>query len=247
MMQERMSLGKQVTESGRREPDLDPLCDYVYEKVLERILGGVYPEKARLPPEVALSEELGVSRPVLRQALARLRDDNLIVSRRGSGNYVKSKPSSAMLAYAPISSILDMQRCFEFRTGLEGEFCALAAERRTGQALADIGAALDRINQKLQAGASDMDSDYRFHLAVCKASENKYFLKAFSSLYGNIRTGMQLMSSLANLNPAKRFKHIQEEHSAIFRAIEAGDSVQAREAMRTHIDNARRRMLESED
>ena len=61
------------------------LCDLIYQKVLERILSGEYPANSKLPTEVQLSEELGVSRPVLRQALARLRDDNLITSRLGPG------------------------------------------------------------------------------------------------------------------------------------------------------------------
>lgn len=247
MMPKTSELESPAAGPRRSETSPGPLCEYAYDKVLERIVNGHYPERSKLPTEIALAEELGVSRPVLREALGLLRDDNLIVSRRGSGNYVKKRPSGAVLAYTPIASILDMQRCFEFRTGLEGEFTALAAERRTEQSLAEIKAALDRINRNLESGASDMDADYNFHLSVCKAAENKYHLDAFSSLYDNIRTGMQLMSRLANLNPPKRFRHIQEEHGAIVRAIELGDPVQAREAMRTHIDNTKKRMLESED
>ena len=223
------------------------LCDLIYQKVLERILSGEYPANSKLPTEVQLSEELSVSRPVLRQALARLRDDNLITSRRGSGSYVKTRPDSVMLTYAPISSIQDIQRCFEFRTGIEGEVAALAAERHNDESLKQIKHALDNINEKLRSGMSSVDADYNFHLAVCNAAENKYYLKTFTSLYENIRVGMQLTSYLSNRKPTKRFHLIREEHGAVYEAIRKRDPEETRANMRRHIDNARRRMFESDD
>ena len=230
-----------------QQADSTSLCDLIYQKVLERILSGEYPARSKLPTEVQLSEELGVSRPVLRQALAKLRDDNLIVSRRGSGSYVRATPDSAMLAYAPISSIQDIQRCFEFRTGIEGEIAALAAERHNDESLKQIKRGLDQINEKLRSGTSSVDADYNFHLAVCNATQNKYYVKAFASLYENIRVGMQLTSYLSNRKPTKRFHLIREEHGAVFEAIRKRDPEEARATMRLHIANARQRMFESDE
>ncbi len=230
-----------------QQADSTSLCDLVYQKVLERILSGEYPARSKLPTEVQLSGELGVSRPVLRQALAKLRDDNLIISRRGSGSYVRATPDSAMLAYTPISSIQDIQRCFEFRTGIEGEIAALAAERHNDDSLKQIKRALDQINEKLRSGASSVDADYNFHLAVCNATQNTYYVKAFASLYENIRVGMQLTSYLSNRRPTKRFHLIRAEHTAVFEAIRKRDPEEARASMRQHIANARQRMFESDD
>ena len=99
----------------------------IYEKIFERIVSGELAVNARLPSEADLARSCGVSRPVVREALARLREDGIIVSRQGSGSYVKRRPDSAILRFIPVSSIADVQRGFEFRAGLEGAAAALAA------------------------------------------------------------------------------------------------------------------------
>ena len=97
---------------------------------------------ARLPSETELARRFGASRPVVREALARLREDGVIVSRQGSGSYVKRRPDPAVLRFVPVGSIADVQRCFEFRAGLEGAAAALAAERWEDADIAEIRRAL---------------------------------------------------------------------------------------------------------
>src|ERR671916_1206506 len=117
----------------------------IYEKLFERIVAGEFPVNARLPSETELARRFGASRPVVREALARLRDDGLIVSRQGSGSYVRRRPDQAVLQFVPVGSIADIQRCFEFRAGLEAAAAALAATRWEDGDLADIKAAFDEI------------------------------------------------------------------------------------------------------
>ncbi|MEZ7881334.1 MAG: GntR family transcriptional regulator, partial [Rhodospirillales bacterium] len=105
------------------------LSDQAYERILAKIVDGQFPENSKLPAEIELSKQLEVSRPVLRQALARLRQDEVISSRQGSGSFVMRRPASQMLDFAPVGSIADIQRCFEFRAAVEGAGAALAAER----------------------------------------------------------------------------------------------------------------------
>ncbi len=76
---------KALRESDDREPKLSR---QIYERIFELIVSGEYPERSRLPSELELSRRFGASRPIVREALARLRDDGLIVSRQGSGSYV---------------------------------------------------------------------------------------------------------------------------------------------------------------
>ena len=54
------------------------LSDRVYDHVLSQIIVGIFPVNSRLPPETRLADQLGVSRPVVREALMRLREDGLI-------------------------------------------------------------------------------------------------------------------------------------------------------------------------
>src|SRR3712207_4675106 len=123
----------------------------IYERLFELIVGGEFPVNARLPSETALAQRFGASRPVVREALARLRDDGLIVSRQGSGSYVKRRPDQAVLQFVPVGSIADIQRCFEFRVGLEGAAAALAAERWEEPDLAEIKAAFGELETAIRS------------------------------------------------------------------------------------------------
>jgi len=68
------------------------LPDKIYSDILNRILEGEYKEGERLPTEHALAERFETSRPTVREALARLRADGIIVTRHGSGTTVARRP-----------------------------------------------------------------------------------------------------------------------------------------------------------
>jgi GntR family transcriptional repressor for pyruvate dehydrogenase complex len=227
-------------EAGR---DLK-LSDHVYERIFELIVNGEFAEHARLPAENELARRFGASRPVIRAALARLRDDGIIVSRQGSGSYVKRRPDNAVLRFVPVGSIADIQRCFEFRVALEGAAAALAAERRDEEDLRAIKAALDELDDCIRTGRLGVEADERFHLAVAEATHNHFHIAVQRSLQPHIAFGMNLARNLSLLRPATRLQIVQDEHVAIVAAIERRDPAAARAAMETHIENARHRVFE---
>ena len=94
--------GARSTASQMRDRTLS---DRAYERILSMIVGGEIPVGGKLPTEQSLSEQLGISRPVLRQALRQLREDDVIVSRQGSGSYVQRRPKDAVLI-SPLSARL---------------------------------------------------------------------------------------------------------------------------------------------
>ena len=181
---------------------------------------------------------------MIRAALARLRDDGVVVSRQGSGSYVRRRPDNAVLRFVPVNSIADIQRCFEFRAGLEGAAAALAAERHEDGDLAAIRAALDDLDDCIRTGRLGVEADERFHLAVAEATHNRFHVSVQRSLQPHIAFGMTLTRNLSLLRPAARLKVVQDEHVAIVAAIEGRDPAAARAAMEKHIDNARRRVFE---
>lgn len=61
----------------------------VYDVLFSRIKCGTYKIDEKLPPEIELSKEMGVSRMTLRQALSLLKEDGLIKNIQGKGNYIK--------------------------------------------------------------------------------------------------------------------------------------------------------------
>jgi DNA-binding FadR family transcriptional regulator len=217
----------------------------IYQHILEVIIGGEFAVNARLPSETELAQRFGASRPVVREALARLRDDGVIVSRQGSGSYVKRRPDIAVLRFVPVSSIADIQRCFEFRQGLESVAAALAAERWEDSDLAEIRAAYAALEAATGSVTLGVDADERFHMAIAKATHNAYHVSVQGSLQPHIVFGMSLTRNLSLLRTQERLREVQDEHRAIVEAIAARDSGAAREAMQRHIDNARRRMFEN--
>lgn len=219
------------------------LGDQLYELILARIVKGEFAEGERLPSEVRLCEEFGVSRPVVREALSRLQADGLVVSRQGSGSYVMRRPSEEMISIAPAGSIAELMRCFEFRIALEGETAALAALRRTPDDLRQIDAAMQGLDAVIAQGEVGTGPDVDLHMAIARATRNKLFEISLKSIFAQLEGGMQLARSLSLRRSRVRLETVQHEHSAIVDAIRAEDSEAARAAMRAHINNARNRIL----
>ncbi len=217
----------------------------IYQHIFEIIIAGEFPVHARLPSEAELAQRFAASRPVVREALARLRDDGIIISRQGSGSYVKRRPDIAVLRFVPVSSIADIQRCFEFRHGLEGIAAALAAERWEDSDMAEIRVAFDALEASTKGFRLGVDADEQFHLAIAKATHNAYHVSVQSSLQPNIIFGMSLTRNLSLLRTQERLREVQDEHRAIMEAVAARMPAAARAAMQLHIDNARRRMFEN--
>lgn len=222
------------------------LSDQVYDVVLADIVRGRYPEGSKLPTETELANEFSVSRPVVREALARLRDDGLIQPRQGAGSFVIRRPGSALLRFAPIASIADIQRCFEFRMAVEPAAAGLAAARRDGAMVRAIEDALRAGDEAAASGGLGADSDFQFHKAVVEASGNGYFSTTLLSLEEAMKTAMLLNRQLSLQNPLRKLHLRQAEHKAIFEAIAASDAGAASAAMRDHIDCARRRVFDGE-
>lgn len=230
---------------GSDKPSRDrSLSDRVYEDILAMIVSGEAPVGSKLATEHSLSEQFEVSRPVLRQALKQLREDGVIVSRQGSGSYVQRRPEGAVLDFAPVGSIADIQRTFEFRAAIEGEAAYLAAERRSDADLKRLRNALQELDRCIQTGELGVEADEIFHEAVCKAADNQYFLAARTSMKANILTGLNLTRNLSLTKPQNRLELVQTEHYLILDAIEKRDKEAARIAMRNHVDNARKRVFE---
>ncbi len=110
------------------------LPDRVYQSLLRQILAGEMRPDERLPSEHQLAAQFLVSRPVVREALQHLREEKPIFSRRGAGRFVcpgvaPSPVRQPALGFAPVETIADIQRCYEFRLTIEPEQVYRAARR----------------------------------------------------------------------------------------------------------------------
>lgn len=229
---------------GREGTPPERLSDVVYDGIVTLIATGDLIVNSRLPSESDLAIRFGVSRPIVRAALGRLREDGVVVSRQGSGSYVKRQPDMAVLQFSQVGSLADVQRCFEFRAGHEAAAAALAAQRWEEEDLEDIARALKALDQCSKNGVLGIEEDRRFHEAVARATRNQYYISIQMSLASHIATGMNITRQLSLLRTPDRSRAVQLEHDAIYMAIRDRDSERARIAMEDHIVNARQRMFE---
>jgi DNA-binding FadR family transcriptional regulator len=225
-------------------PATGKLSDRVYDHVLGQIILGIFPVNSRLPSETKLAEQLEVSRPVVREALKRLREDSLIASRQGAGSFVMRSPAKNVSEFAPLQSIADIQRCFIFRIALEGEAAGLAARDHDAASLRRIEEALIALDRTLEDNILGLEEDIAFHRVIAEATGNRFFAETLSALRSQIAIGIRLNRNLSLIQPRKRIVAGQEEHRQVFKAIAARDEAGARQAMRRHIENARKRVFE---
>lgn len=225
-------------------PEIRPssYADQVYGHVLRDILKGAFPPGSRLPSESDLSDRFGVSRPVIRDALARLRLDGLVEARRGSGTYVLTTPSRSLPDLADLTDISRFLRYQELRLCIEGNAAALAAERRTDKALGDIIEAHEQFSSQVARGLLLAESDRRFHLSIAEATGNEFFSMALEGPNVSLSSFMNVSLSLTRSGSPARARKVIGEHADIVEAIRNKDPVWARVAMESHLLQARRRM-----
>lgn len=224
-----------------------PLVQKVYQHLLTQIGAGQYQPDQKLPGEHELASQFLVSRPIVREALGRLREDGLIYSRRGAGSFVRHQAAQAAerhaLGYSPVETIADIQRCYEFRLTIEPDHAHYAALRWNEPALAAIAAALELMRDATRAHRHREDADFAFHFAVAKAANNHYYVSSLQALREHIAVGMKF-HGVSLMGPRSGLAGVLDEHRAIFDAIRDRDAERARTAMRRHLEGSRDRIFE---
>ncbi len=219
------------------------LGDKLSARIGQLIESGEFEEGARLPAESDLAERFGVSRPIIREALSRLRSQGLIISRRGSGSYVQKREETASAGpadtpFGPLSSLSQVKKCFQFRATIEGDAAYYASQNRTSESLAEMRAALERLEEAVVGRMVGISPDYELHVAIARASGNEFFETIMRQLQTPIEFTINLARSLSLTRNVEHMMTIQGEHVAIFNAIETGDGETARRVMRSHLENA---------
>lgn len=214
------------------------LAEQIVARLGADIRGGRLAAGARLPTEQALTDELGVSRTVVREAVAALRADGLVVTRRGSGAYVADPTAGPYRIAAPSASraIADILDVMELRLAVEVEAAAFAAERASRRQVAEIRSAWRAIGAALKRGEGAVAEDFAFHRAIAEATGNSQFPQFLAYLGSHVIPRQSVRLSVDT--PAERrayLERIQHEHMRIVTAISGEDPAEARRAMREHL------------
>jgi GntR family transcriptional repressor for pyruvate dehydrogenase complex len=211
------------------------------EALRQRIISGPLRAGERLPTEKALAEEFGVSRTVVREAVAALRADGLLEARHGVGVFVAAGANGMQQAGAHDSAISVLDR-FELRMAVEVQAAGLAAARRTWAQEAQIWQAHEAMRAAIESCRQSEDADFAFHRAVAEATNNAAFVAFINGLGPRAlpRTALQSGAGTSLISPAY-LKKVQADHRRIFDAIASGNVEGAREAMNAHLANSQSR------
>lgn len=236
---------------GKGEPSLtiEPvagtsLFEHVYRQLRKAIVSGEVRTGSRLPSETGLAERFGVSRTVIREAIAHLRSEGLVVTYQGKGMFVASTSSANVLRFTGTRHDLEsLSQLFALRAVVEIGAAELAARHRGRADLARLRRSLASMKLSIQRedAAAGADADVAFHFAIAHATGNPYFGEVLDFLRGRFReavTHAWTHSRAAGHGPYPAYA----EHERIFAAIAAADPVGAARATRLHVDRAAARL-----
>ena len=218
--------------------------DHLEQILRQRIQSGTFAVGAKLPSEQAISTEFQVSRTVVREAVARLRSDGVLETRKGAPTRVRAPAQVAEKLSMP-RSIDGLLGFLEVRRSIEGEMAALAAVRRTAAQCRLIEAALLAIDRSTREGGNGVQEDLDFHLAIGAATANAYWQQFVRLFAEPIRSAI----GVTRANEARRRDFaaaVAAEHRQIYAAIRARDADLARAAVHLHIANAAQRIVHAD-
>lgn len=202
------------------------------DQLIQLIAAGTSAELA-LPSERLLSEQLEVSRNVLREALAALEGLGVVELHGKTRTGIVARARAQMVARAPI---VDLERemvldPMEVRLIVEPESAALAAARATDDAIAEIERWVTMMADGIARSERVVDYDAAFHVAVAGASSNHTLGQLVAALNEAVRQSRE-----QSFEPPDAATNALQDHRAILDAIRAGDPAGARMAMREHLE-----------
>ena len=214
------------------------LSRQLFEQLAGEIRSGRLAPGARLPTEQALTRAARVSRTVVREAVAALRAEGLVITRQGVGAFVAPEPQHSPFRIEPerLQSLDNILNVMELRLGVEIESAGLAAERASKQQVRAIATALQALEQAIEADGAAVEEDIGFHRAIAEATGNPEFPR-FLQFIGRHLIPRRTVAGLPERMGGQRayLALIQEEHQRIYDAIAAREAKAAREAMRRHL------------
>ncbi len=219
------------------------LVSKVTDDLRSSIQSGQFPPGAKLPTEAQLMESMGVSRTVVREAVAVLRAERLLDARQGAGVFVLKAPDGQRRQVDPerVSSVLEI---LEVRTPLEIEAAGLAALRRSPAQEERIFESHSAVLDCIEAGLPIRDADFALHIAIAEATNNVRFVEFLLTHGVSVIPHAEIVTDAHHDRQLAYCRQLNSEHEKIVLAISNGDEEAAREAMRVHLKGSQIRHRE---
>ncbi len=219
------------------------LPDEIAKRLRNEVLNGTLKPGDKLPSEQQLCRMFGVSRPVVREAISRLKYDGVLESFQGRGVFVSGdgSGSSFRIDDPNLDDHRELAHIIELLVAIEGVATGLAAARRSKQELEAIKEALDAMAAAIEEGRNGVDEDISFHRTIVEATRNPFFITLVSFLESRVRNLIRVARTNTARYEGLAYK-VQEEHEAIYQAIVARDPDAAKQAAERHLRGAAARL-----
>jgi GntR family transcriptional repressor for pyruvate dehydrogenase complex len=231
-----------LTGTQLKQVETKRLYQHIADQIHSLIQSGGFAPGARLPPERDLAQQLGVSRPSLREALIALEIAGCVEIRQGSGVYVCRAPERSPNATAALGE--SPSELMQARAVLEGSVIVLAAALITPERLTRLRETLDAMRAQIKEGRSPLDHDRAFHVCIAEMSGNLVLVRMVTELFDERHSPISARLS-GHAETSQTWARALEEHEAIYRALEERDPLAAQSAMRSHLKASEMRWIET--
>lgn len=213
------------------EQDVRPLAEQVSDRLMDYILKQELKSGERMPTEIELTEQLGVGRSTIREAVKILASRNILEVRHGAGTFVADNVgiTEDPLGFAFIRDKRKLTHdLLEVRMLIEPPIAAMAARNATQEDIVLLEESYNKVERLILAGLPYLKEDVIYHQRIAAASKNLVVpnLTPIISQAVNLfttRTGCRLR------------KETIETHRAVLEAIKRRDSIAAQDAMVLHL------------
>lgn len=216
-----------------KEVTLEKPADVIIRQIKELLMTGQLKPGDRLPPERKLSEQFGVGRQHVRDAIRRLEFYGILKTRPQSGTFVASIGIAALENL--IADVLRIDSpsfvsLVETRVILETASVRFACERRTEEDVRQLELALNAYLEKARRGIKAIDEDLVFHLTIAEASKNKALKSLLMVMIPDIISNYSVFK-VCDTVTAKALK----EHEQLFDCVKKGDAEKGEAVMKEHL------------
>lgn len=222
----------------------EKLSQMISRELLKMIEAGKYPPGSKLPTEMELATQFGVSRIPIREALSVLRAAGLINSRQGGGSFVEENSGPNIFGNVHIENddAEIIRHLFEMRKIMEPEAAYLAALRRTPEHLDCMREALRWLEVEMADDSKiGMEADMEFHRSMFLATLNPVMIQAMDNLSSLYKRALQI-TLYSNLGLKQKRKAVYQEHLNILLAIEMEEPELAKIQCAIHLKNAEKKL-----
>ena len=225
---------------------------FIIDQIHDLVERGELKEGDRLPSEMILTGQFGVSRPTVRQALSALEILGVIETKGGKGNFIKENLDLESLKYR--SKGLERQtspaELLESRKLLEADISELAAVKSEASDIKAIEESLKRFKRQIKRDLKEIDYDKigqldrDFHLLVAKATHNSALLQMMRFIIRGLRGELWVNLKKKSLATPGHLEKYLGEHEAVFKAIKDRNRKAARDIMYKHINDVERDLFD---